>query len=177
MKLATARRFLQQSCALGQQVVHKSTRPSLSILSRELSTLKPNAHLSFSSPSLSSSIRNMSTIKRIGTEGNPNMSSAVVHNGILTTMGVIDPSGGDLVAQTKNILAHIDKLLAEGGTDKSQLLTANIWLKDIQSGFGPMNTVWVNWIDGSNKPVRACTQAELALSKLLIEIQVTAAVP
>lgn len=105
------------------------------------------------------------------------MSSAVVHNGILTTMGVIDTTGKDLITQTKNILAHIDKLLEEGGTDKSKLLTANIWLKDIQSGFGPMNSVWVNWIDGDNKPVRACTQAELAISTLLIEIQVTAAVP
>eukprot|EP00526_Cylindrotheca_closterium_P022247 CAMPEP_0113609248 /NCGR_PEP_ID=MMETSP0017_2-20120614/4385_1 /TAXON_ID=2856 /ORGANISM="Cylindrotheca closterium" /LENGTH=118 /DNA_ID=CAMNT_0000518043 /DNA_START=196 /DNA_END=552 /DNA_ORIENTATION=+ /assembly_acc=CAM_ASM_000147 len=118
----------------------------------------------------------MSTIKRIGTEANPNMASAVVHNGILTTMGVIDTTGGDLVSQTKNILAHIDKLLAEGGTDKSKLLTANIWLKDIQSGFGKMNEVWVDWIDAENKPIRACVQADLAFSNLLIEIQVTAAV-
>ena len=104
------------------------------------------------------------------------MCSAVVHNGVVTTMGVIDTSGGDIVSQTKNILAHIDKLLAEAGTDKTKLLTANIWLKDIESGFGKMNTVWVDWIDTANKPARACVQADLAFPQLLVEIQVTAAV-
>jgi enamine deaminase RidA (YjgF/YER057c/UK114 family) len=104
------------------------------------------------------------------------MASAVVHNGTLTTMGVIDTLGGDIVSQTENILAKIDELLKEGGTDKSKILTCNIWLKDIESGFGKMNTVWVKWIDPENKPTRACVEANLAFPSLLVEIQVTAAV-
>lgn len=104
------------------------------------------------------------------------MSSAIVHNGILTTMGVIDTTGGDTKEQTQNILDHIDKLLVEGGTDKSKVLTANIWLKDIASDFGKMNEVWVKWIDSENKPVRACVEANLAFPSLLVEIQVTAVV-
>ena len=91
-------------------------------------------------------------------------------------MGVIDTTGGDITSQTKNILAHIDKLLAEAGTDKSKILTANIWLKDIESGFGKMNTVWASWVDPENKPTRATVQADLAFPSLLVEIQVTAAV-
>eukprot|EP00980_Cylindrotheca_fusiformis_P004740 scaffold1008_cov124-Cylindrotheca_fusiformis.AAC.8 len=104
------------------------------------------------------------------------MSSAVIHNGILTTMGVIDTTGTDIVSQTNNILSKIDDLLKEGGTDRSKLLTANIWLKDIQSDFGTMNEIWVKWIDAKNKPIRACVEANMALPTLLIEIQVTAAV-
>jgi enamine deaminase RidA (YjgF/YER057c/UK114 family) len=104
------------------------------------------------------------------------MSSAVVHNGILTTMGVIDTNGGDVQAQTQNILDHIDRLLVEGGTDKSKVLTANIWLKDIASDFGKMNEIWLKWIDSENKPARACVEANLAFPSLLVEIQVAAVV-
>ena len=105
------------------------------------------------------------------------MASAVVHGGVVTTMGVIDLSGETTVeAQTENILKKIDELLAEAGTDKSKLLTANIWLKDIASGFAPMNSVWVKGIDADNKPARACVEANLAFPQLLVEIQVTAVI-
>ena len=123
---------------------------------------------------------NKPMITRLGTDVNPNMSSAVVYNGILTTMGVIDNTSGgektDVEIQTKNILNTIDNLLIEGGTDKSKLLTANIWLKDIESDFSTMNKIWVNWIDPNSKPIRACVESNLAFSNLLVEIQVTAAV-
>ena len=104
------------------------------------------------------------------------MSSAVVHGGILTTMGVIDTEGKTVEEQTQNILDKIDALLTEGGTDRSKLLTANIWLKDIASDFGKMNAIWVKWIQADNKPIRACVEANLAFPSLLVEIQVTAAV-
>lgn len=110
------------------------------------------------------------------------MASAVIHKGILTTMGVIDgqalQAGANLglAQQTQNILQHIDDLLQEGGTDKSKLLTANIWLKDIQQDFVPFNEEWQTWIDVNNKPIRACVEANLAFPQLLVEIQVTAAV-
>lgn len=115
-------------------------------------------------------------IQRLGTDANPNMSSAVVHGGILTTMGVIDAEGKTVEEQTQNILDKIDALLKEGGTDRSKLLTANIWLKDIGSDFAKMNAIWVKWIHADNKPVRACVEANLAFPHLLVEIQVTAAV-
>ena len=50
-----------------------------------------------------------------------------------------------------------------------------IWLKDIEKDFGAMNEVWNGYIDSHNKPVRATTEASLATPKLLVEIQVTAA--
>ena len=85
--------------------------------------------------------------------------------------------GATVVEQTQNVLNKIDALLLEGGTSKKHILTANIWLKDIANDFAPMNTVWVKWVDANNKPTRATVEANLAAPSLLVEIQVTAAVP
>jgi len=77
--------------------------------------------------------------------------------------------------QTEDILARIDELLAEAGTDKSKALAATIWLTDIAT-FDEMNEVWNGWIDPANPPVRACVEAKLASPKFNVEIMVTAAV-
>lgn len=70
-------------------------------------------------------------------------------------------------------LSKIDNLLAAAGTDKSKLLSAQIWVKDISTHFKPMNKVWCEWLDPSAKPVRATVEANLALPSLLVEIQVS----
>jgi enamine deaminase RidA (YjgF/YER057c/UK114 family) len=103
------------------------------------------------------------------------MSQAVIHNNIVYLSGQVDATADDVVGQTKNILAKVDKYLQEAGTDKSKLLTSAIWLKDIDRDFTAMNEVWNSWIDPNNKPVRATTEASLASPKMLVEIQVTAA--
>lgn len=99
---------------------------------------------------------------------------AVVVNGVVTTAGVTG-SGVDTVAQTRDILATIDGLLAEAGTSKAKLISANIWLRDI-AHFAQMNDVWDQWVDPDNLPVRATVEARLAAPELLVEIQVTALV-
>lgn len=103
------------------------------------------------------------------------MSQAIVHNGIVYLSGQVDGTAEDVTGQTKNVLAKVDKYLQEAGTDKSKLLTSTIWLKDIERDFGAMNEVWNSWIDPNNKPVRATTEASLATPKLLVEVQVSAA--
>ena len=125
-------------------------------------------------------------MKRLGNGGgvtgcnpkdiNPNMCSAVVHNGLLTIRGLTDDVGKTVESQTQNILDAADSLLAEGGTDKSKLISATIWLKNIKNDFEAMNSIWVKWIDANEKPVRACVEAFLSSPNLLVEIQVTAAV-
>jgi len=79
------------------------------------------------------------------------MSQAVVHNGIVSTAGQVaqNAKGGTVTAQTQDILAAIDALLKEGGTDKSSLLTATIWLSDI-GDFAEMNAVWDAWVSAGN---------------------------
>jgi enamine deaminase RidA (YjgF/YER057c/UK114 family) len=76
--------------------------------------------------------------------------------------------------QTRNVLAKVDDLLSQAGTSKSNLLTASIWLKEIDNDFKGMNDVWNNWLDPDNKPVRATVQAHMARPQILVEIQVTA---
>ena len=102
------------------------------------------------------------------------MSQAIVHNNIVYLSGQVDATADDVVGQTKNVLAKVDKYLQEAGTDKSKLLTSSIWLRDIERDFGAMNEVWNAWIDPNNKPVRATTESNLASPKMLVEIQVTA---
>mmetsp|Transcript_8102 Transcript_8102/g.13407 ORF Transcript_8102/g.13407 Transcript_8102/m.13407 type:complete len:147 (-) Transcript_8102:223-663(-) len=122
-------------------------------------------------------VRNVSSgIKRIDQTTLPTMSQAVVHNNICYISGQIDTAGQDAEAQTRNILDKIDTLLDQAGTDKSKLLTASIWLKNIERDFGTMNEVWLEWVDDENKPARATTEANLAFPHLLVEVQVTAAI-
>ena len=69
-----------------------------------------------------------------------------------------------------------NRLPAAAGTDKSKLISAQIWVKDISQHFKPMNKVWCAWLDPKAKSARATVEANLALPSLLVEIQVTCAV-
>ena len=73
--------------------------------------------------------------------------------------------------------AHTPHTLVTAGTDKSRLLQVQIWLKDIARDFTPMNAAYGEWVDPANKPVRATVQSLLASPHMLVEIQVTAAMP
>lgn len=115
------------------------------------------------------------SIVRLGTE-DPRSSKIVIHNGIVYISGQVDATSTDIAGQTKNTLAKVDDLLTQAGTTKSNLLTASIWLKDINRDFTMMNEVWNEWLDKDNKPVRATVEANLARESLLVEVQVTAAV-
>jgi len=112
-------------------------------------------------------------IKRL--KPGPRMSQAVVHGNVVYLAGQVAenpvPSVGE---QTGQILTGIDGLLKEAGTDKSKLLSANIWLVDI-SRFNEMNAVWDAWVAPGNAPARATVQAALARPEILVEIMVTAA--
>lgn len=82
--------------------------------------------------------------------------------------------GQDVATQTREVLARIDALLAQAGSDKDHLLNATIYLKDIGSGFAPMNEVWAAWLSPGMAPTRTTLQAELARPSVLVEISVIA---
>merc|ERR1712130_702491 len=82
----------------------------------------------------------------------------------------------DVVQQTQETLVKIEKLLADVGTNKSNILEARIWLKDIKRDFAAMNGVWNNWVDQENKGVRYCVESNLARENLLVEIQIVATI-
>ena len=105
----------------------------------------------------------------------PRMSEAVVYNGIVYLAGQVGAPGASVTEQTKAVLAEVDRLLAQAGTSKARLLTAQIWLADIAS-FGEMNAVWDAWVDPANPPARWTGEAKLATPDYKVEIIVTAAV-
>jgi enamine deaminase RidA (YjgF/YER057c/UK114 family) len=104
------------------------------------------------------------------------MSQGVVHNGTVFTAGVVaDDASLDVKGQTAQILAKIDTILAAGGSDKSKIIRANIWLTDI-STWAQMNEVWDAWVVPGETPARATVEAKLAGPGLSVEIMVEAAV-
>ena len=112
-------------------------------------------------------------IERINS--NTRMSQLVLHGDTVYMCGqVAKDASADVAGQTEQILAQIEALLAEAGSDRDRLLSANIWLADI-ADFQAMNAVWDSWVDGRNPPVRACVESRLARPELKVEIQVTAA--
>ena len=54
---------------------------------------------------------------------------------------VPDDLGKDITGQTAEVLAKIDKLLAKVGSDKTKLLSVQIFLPDI-ADFAGMNVAW-----------------------------------
>jgi enamine deaminase RidA (YjgF/YER057c/UK114 family) len=105
----------------------------------------------------------------------PRMSQAVVHGNTVYIAGqVADDPSADVAGQTSQILAKIDRLLEDAGTDKSRLLSANVWLSDI-STFDQMNGVWDEWVTPGSPPARACVEGKLARPQLKVEIMVVAA--
>ncbi len=114
------------------------------------------------------------TIQRI--QPGPRMSKAVVHGNTVYLAGQVSQNavGGSVADQTKDILAIIDGLLKEAGTDKSKLLSTNIWITDM-STFAEMNAVWDAWVSPGNAPARATVESKLAAPGLKVEIMVVAA--
>lgn len=112
------------------------------------------------------------TIRRL--ESGPRMSQAVIHGNTVYLAGQVGAPGQSVTAQTTAILASIDRLLAEAGSSKSQLLQATIWL-DSMDDFAEMNAVWDAWIDPENPPARAAGESRLARPDFKVEIIVVAA--
>ncbi|MEH6578735.1 MAG: RidA family protein [Amphritea sp.] len=105
---------------------------------------------------------------------NERMSQTVVYKDQVLISGQLAPHPEkDAFGQTKDILARIDELLKQAGTDKTRILGANIWVSDM-ANFTAMNDAWVSWIDPENPPVRACVKSELVSPEFLVEIQVSA---
>ena len=113
-------------------------------------------------------------IKRI--DPNPRLSMAVVHGGIVYVSGQVpDTLHATVEVQTREILAKIDRLLHDAGTDKMKLLVANVWLADIIT-FDEMNRPWEAWLPPGLAPARATVEARIANPGYRVEIACTAAV-
>ncbi len=106
------------------------------------------------------------------------MSQIVIHGDTVYLAGQVSDDAENKTAgeQTRNILDKIDGYLAEAGSDKSNILSATIWLSDIRT-FDAMNEVWDAWVPAGGAPARACVEAKLAGPQFLVEIGIIAAKP
>ncbi len=105
----------------------------------------------------------------------PRMSQAVEHGSTVYLAGQVaaDPDG-DIAQQTGEVLAAVDRLLAECGSAKAKILSATVFLADM-ADYAAMNVVWEKWVDGANSPARATVEAKLAAPKYKVEVAVIAA--
>jgi enamine deaminase RidA (YjgF/YER057c/UK114 family) len=105
----------------------------------------------------------------------PRYSEACLHKGTVYLAGqVADDASQDIRGQTAQVLAAVDRLLAEAGSHRSRLLMAQIFLADLRD-FDGMNAVWDAWLAPDPAPPRATVQARLARPEWRIEVVVTAA--
>lgn len=103
------------------------------------------------------------------------LSEIVVHNGTVYLAGEVpDDTGKDITGQTEEVLAKIDKLLAQAGTDKTKLVSAQIFITDM-ADFAGMNVAWERWIVAGHTPARATIEARLANPAYKVEIMCIAA--
>ena len=115
------------------------------------------------------------TITRLGTERR-RMSKIVIHNGTVYLCGqVAKDSDAGITEQTRTMLEKVDDLLKEAGSDRKNILSTTIYIKEMKY-FAEMNEVWDAWVTEGDSPARACVEASLARPELLVEISVIAAV-
>ncbi|MCJ9711823.1 RidA family protein, partial [Bordetella hinzii] len=99
-----------------------------------------------------------------------------VYNGVAYLAGQVpDDASLDITGQTEQVLATIDRLLAEAGTDKTKILMAQIFVANMKE-FDGMNKAWDAWVPAGNSPPRATVEARLANPDYKVEIVVTAAI-
>lgn len=111
------------------------------------------------------------------------ISSAVLHNGLLYLSGFVgfkpgtsEPISDDLAEQTRQTLQLLDGVMHRAGTDRSNIVTMRVFLKDVQRDFKAMNVVFAEWI-GDHRPARTTVGSDLAVQGLLIEIDAVVAMP
>jgi enamine deaminase RidA (YjgF/YER057c/UK114 family) len=114
----------------------------------------------------------MSKINRQGS--NQILSTSVEYHNFVFLAGLTaDDLSQDVTGQTRQVLAKIDAALEANGTDKTRMLSAQIWLKDIRDR-DAINKLWIEWVPAGGAPARACVQANMADPRHLVEIMITA---
>lgn len=113
-------------------------------------------------------------IKRHNTK--KRMSHAVIHNDVAYLCGQVpkDETQG-MEEQTRTTLEKVDQLLADIGSHRSKILSATVYIKDMDQ-FQQMNKAWDSWVEEGTAPARACVEAKMARESLLVEVSVIAAV-
>lgn len=103
------------------------------------------------------------------------LSEVAIHNSTVYLAGQIaEDTTQDIAGQTREVLGHVDRLLAESGSDKTCILSCQIYIADM-AHFAGMNEEWDFWVPSGHTPPRATVEAKLADPAVLVEIVVVAA--
>lgn len=103
-------------------------------------------------------------------------SDSVVHQGTVYLVEVSPDTGLDAGGQTAAMLASVDRLLAQAGSDRRHLLMATLYLADM-ADYDAMNAVWDDWLPAGCAPARTCVEAKLYDPRARVEMTVVAALP
>ena len=105
----------------------------------------------------------------------PRLCEVAIFNGTVYLAGQIaEQTKADAYAQTVEVLGHVDRLLAEAGSDKRHILQATVYLASIKH-YAEMNRAWDDWVEPGATPPRATIEARLARPEYLVEMQIVAA--
>lgn len=103
------------------------------------------------------------------------LSEVAIYNRTVYLAGQIaEDTQQDIAGQTREVLASVDRLLAEANSDKTLILSTQIFISNM-SNFPAMNEVWDGWVAAGHAPTRATVEAKLANPACLVEIVVVAA--
>lgn len=109
-------------------------------------------------------------------DSNPKLSRVVVHQGVAWLSGIVaDDCSQDISGQTRQVLTRLEALLASVGSDKSRVLSAQIWMKNMKADVDAMNAEWIEWCE-TPPPARATCQVSFDDPDIRIELIATAAV-
>lgn len=105
----------------------------------------------------------------------PRWSDATTFNGIAHFVEVPANTEQDITSQIQQLFAQTEATLADVGSDKSQLLSATIYLTHTENA-AIFNPLWEAWLPSGCAPSRACVKVELLDPHMLVEIAFVAAV-
>jgi len=111
-------------------------------------------------------------IKRINPE--PRWSDVTIYRGIAHFVEVPDDVSTDMEHQVTQVLQLAEQRLAAMGSDKTQLLSATLYVTD-RANVATLNRLWEAWLPTGCAPSRACLKVELLNPDMLIEIAFVAA--
>ena len=113
-------------------------------------------------------------IKRVQGSQAPGRSQATGYQDLVWVVASASDESLDLVGQTQQTLATLEENLIELGSDKTRILSAQVFIANIDDK-PVMDAVWREWIGNNPEhwPQRACLGVDLG-GNWLIEVTVTA---
>lgn len=83
---------------------------------------------------------------------------------------------GDVVAQTKQVMANLAAILSETGLNWENVVKTTIYLTNL-SNFGTVNEVYGSYFNPETAPARACIEVSRLPKGALVEVECIAMKP